>query len=71
VTPWLQGGPVGVSTFADSRWYWGGNPGTLVAFDVSDSTAPKFVSDITVGGRKHLAGNRPSVRRGRTGLSEP
>jgi len=30
-------------------WYWGGTPGTLVAFDVSDSTAPKFVSDITVG----------------------
>src|SRR6185503_18964050 len=26
-----------------------GSPGILVAFDVSDSTAPKFVSDISVG----------------------
>jgi len=29
-------------------WYWGGSPGTLIAFDASDSTAPRFMSDISL-----------------------
>src|SRR5204863_577325 len=52
VSPWLPTGPVGVATFLYSPWYWGGSPGTLVAFDVSDSTAPKFLSDFSVSGEK-------------------
>jgi hypothetical protein len=29
-------------------WYWGGNGGRLLAFDVADSTAPKLVSDVNL-----------------------
>jgi alpha-tubulin suppressor-like RCC1 family protein len=50
VTQWLTTAPVSVPTFAYSPWYRGGSSGILVAFDVSDSTAPKFVSDISVDG---------------------
>jgi alpha-tubulin suppressor-like RCC1 family protein len=56
VSPWLTGGPVGVAAPVFYPWYWGGSPRTLIAFDVSDVTAPKFVSDISVGGEKSRQG---------------
>ena len=39
------GGPVG-GGFAPI--YWGNNGGRLIAFDVSDPTAPKFLSEVNL-----------------------
>src|ERR1041385_6496304 len=48
--PWLNWGLArpagGVGGFAPI--YWGNNGGRLIAFDVSDSAAPKFVSELNL-----------------------
>jgi alpha-tubulin suppressor-like RCC1 family protein len=56
VSPWLPSGPAGALAFCYPPWFSIGSPGTLMAFDVSDVTAPKLVSDFNVGGEKSWQG---------------
>lgn len=51
--PWIDygialpvGGVVGPTDGAIAPIYWGNNGGRLIAFDVSDATAPAFLSDV-------------------------
>ncbi len=49
--PWLEMGARPVSDVPGGFWrpvYWGGNAGRLIAFDVGDATAPKFLSDVNL-----------------------
>jgi hypothetical protein len=49
--PWITFGAVGPALDGPGLWrpvYWGGNGGRLIAFDVSDATAPEFLSDVNL-----------------------
>src|SRR5262249_6127135 len=50
--PWLDWGIAQPAGLVDGGFampfYWGNNGGRLIAFDVNDATAPKFLSEVNV-----------------------
>ena len=51
-----RGGDVSTGVAYFAPWFGGGSPGRLMAFDVSDSSAPQLASDVNVGAPESGAG---------------